>query len=85
MTRNLPTGYLTLAQKSELCHTHDLDELRDFTRHDVPVDQLPDAERVRVERWAGKRGGPLPRTATVFRVRQSLLDAQAAPTLFRVV
>lgn len=80
--RPLPTGLLTLSQKSRLCADHGLDELADFERVHVPTDQLPDTLRASVHRFAAKRGGPIPTTATVFRVRADLLRAQAEPSLF---
>lgn len=69
--RPLPTGWLTLTQRSAAMGEHGL-TADEFETRQVPLSHLPDREQARVVRWAATHRGAIPATVTVFRVREHL-------------
>lgn len=80
--RPLPTHHVNATTRSRLMAEHGLTE-HDFDAVLVPLDKVPDAERIRVEKWAARHRGPMPTTVTLFKVKAHLLptaDLFALPT-----
>lgn len=79
-------GWMTLAQMSAHAFRWNLDPGLDYERCQMPLDRCPDAERVRVARWAALHGGPLPTRTNAYRLRADVaqlrlglsLDSRAA-------
>ena len=79
---------LTLQQMSDACADYRLTP-DDFERVTVPLARCPDAERVRVAKWAALRGGPVPTNTTAYRLRpmdrQATLDLAVPPSALRLL